>query len=160
MNSHRFTVFLLCLPIISTVAGSIVSDWFQLTYLQKRFTEKPRLNSFPVEVTQNENSFYVFTCSLSSGTMPVTFAWHFNGNPLKPDDGPSIETNDQFSFLKLSPVKRHHSGKYSCVASNQDGFDSTQTVLTVQGCRLCCMPKCGAKVWISSHLYTQKTQRY
>ena len=97
-------------------------------------TAKPVLNPFISPIKQTENSFYMFACSISSGFGQLTkFAWFRNGKPLLNNKEFIIEDSEQFSLLKLTQVKRTHSGNYSCVVKNDDGFDSTNVQLIVNG---------------------------
>lgn len=91
------------------------------------------LNRILSPITQTENSFYIFTCSISSGSQPITFLWNFNSKPLVQTNDFKIESSDQFSFLKLNKLKRAHAGNYSCVAKNSDGFDSVSVYMIVKG---------------------------
>lgn len=107
---------------------------------------KPVLNRFLSPVSQTEDSFYILTCSISSGTKPISFAWKYNNRPLLQSNDFTIETNDQFSFLKLSQVKRSHAGNYTCLARNNEGLDEAQVHLLVKGDvsvvkYVCLMPK-------------------
>lgn len=122
------------------------------------------LNRLLGPVTQIENSHYVFLCSTSSGTAPMTFNWKFNNQALANNRDFAIESNDQFSFLKLSQVKRIHSGNYSCIVSNFDGVDSTHVELLVKGnlvvsanlvkvCRYCSQN--GSRQFLCSWLYAE-----
>lgn len=91
------------------------------------------LNRFLSPVSQTEGSFYILTCSISSGTKPISFAWKYNNRPLLQSNDFTIETNDQFSFLKLSQVKRSHTGNYTCLARNNEGLDEAHVHLLVKG---------------------------
>ena len=91
------------------------------------------LNRLSKSVTVLEKSFYIITCSISSGSSPVRFKWHFNDKPIVAAADYQIENNERFSLLKLIQVNQAHTGNYTCVASNQLGFDSTHLYLIVQG---------------------------
>ncbi|KAJ6222590.1 hypothetical protein RDWZM_001135, partial [Blomia tropicalis] len=94
--------------------------------------DKPKLNHLSKQVTQTENSFYIFTCSISSGSSPIVFTWFRNGKPLTSNNEFVVENNEKFSFLRLHQVNRLHSGNYTCLAKNQHGFDSFSVQLVVK----------------------------
>lgn len=84
-------------------------------------------------ITQQENSFSIISCSLSSGSNPITFTWRFNSQPLEKDSDFAIETSDRFSQIKLPQVKKSQSGNYTCLAKNSFGIDSISVKLIVNG---------------------------
>ena len=111
------------------------------------FASKPLLNRLPSHVTQIEGSFYIFACSVSSGSMPITFKWLHNGQQMvMPNQDYTIESSERFSFLKLNEIKKSHTGNITCLATNHEGSDSTSTHLVVKGLRLFPQTKCGACV--------------
>src|SRR5699024_11944228 len=62
--------------------------------------DKPMLNrNIVTKVSASENSFQLFSCTVTSGTKPISFAWSFNQKTLSSGGNVKIENNDNFSLL-------------------------------------------------------------
>ena len=84
-------------------------------------------------------------CGLVRGDTPVSFSWLKNGSPLQLTLATSSVTtsnrplvtitivDDFSSLLTISRLERGHAGNYTCLASNEAGFDQFSTNLDVQG---------------------------
>ena len=98
--------------------------------------EPPQLNKAAfTNITTREGTFQVFTCSINSGSLPVSFAFLLNGKPIAAESSDvKIDTlNAKFSLLTLQNIRRSDGGVYSCVAKNRFGSDSATWTLTVNG---------------------------
>ncbi len=102
--------------------------------------KQPRLNKAALDNTTTvEGTFQVFTCSIISGTVPVSFAFLLNGKPISSSDLVKVDTsNAKFSTLSLQHIRRSDAGAYSCVVKNHFGSDSASWTLTVNGNVLMC----------------------
>ena len=97
------------------------------------------------------------------GSEPLEFKWFKNGIELQTDSiQHQIDTKSIFSMFTLNQITPNDSGNYSCVVSNNFGFDAQWTVLEVKGLikyplnllllfsfDLKGLPKCGAQCFIS-----------
>ena len=75
-------------------------------------------------------------CSAQGGDLPMNITWFKDGHHLNSNlmDGLTIKTIDQYSkILLLSKLQGHHSGNYSCRASNAAKTVETSAVLVVRG---------------------------
>ena len=101
--------------------------------------EKPKLNPSPSELKLFQNSSYVLTCSLVSGTIPVTFEWFFKRfndvsyESLKNNQNTLIDNSETLSLLKLTRIEQNSSGFYECRVFNSFGTDSVRTQILVKG---------------------------
>lgn len=73
-------------------------------------------------------------CIVSSGDLPLTVMWTFNGSPLQSSDAVTISKSGQrISTLAIESVSARLAGNYSCIARNNAGVDSYTSLLTVNG---------------------------
>ena len=81
-------------------------------------------------------------CGLTRGDTPVSFSWLKDGQSVQRHSSISqsglepvtISVVDDFSsLLTISRLERGHAGNYSCIASNEAGFDQFTAILDVQG---------------------------
>ena len=73
-------------------------------------------------------------CSVIKGDEPLRLTWSWRGEDLAP--GPDITTSQlggRTSLLMISSVSYRHSGRYTCIASNEAGTASFSTDLLVNG---------------------------
>ncbi|KAA0202266.1 hypothetical protein HAZT_HAZT008156 [Hyalella azteca] len=71
-------------------------------------------------------------CVLTSGDKPVVISWLFNGRPLHSTDDVQIDkVGGRTSILTIDPVRGHHQGNYTCVASNHAGQMAVDTTMVV-----------------------------
>lgn len=101
--------------------------------------EKPRL--IPLVASDSgysENSSVNILCTVSQGHHEsLTFDWFKEGQSIASlaaaDSLLQIESQPDHSLLRVSRVKSHHSGRYTCSAKNQFGQDSSSVNLAVNG---------------------------
>ena len=73
-------------------------------------------------------------CSVIKGDEPLRLTWSWQGEDLAL--GPDITTSQlggRTSLLMISSVSYRHSGRYTCIASNEAGTASFSTDLLVNG---------------------------
>lgn len=81
-------------------------------------TEKPVINPFLFGSNLREGMRTSVLCSVTSGESPITIAWYKNHEVLQ-NVHPDIEilTLGEFtSAVRISSVRRDHSGNYTCQA--------------------------------------------
>lgn len=81
---------------------------------------------------QPQGSQLFMPCSVLEGSKPLRFSWYKNQEPIH-NDRYLIETKQSISHLTIHEVVVGDSGNYSCVVSNEAGFDTQWTVVDVQG---------------------------
>lgn len=73
-------------------------------------------------------------CIISSGDMPVSFAWLLNGKRLSEFKDISITSmGKKISALTVDSISREHAGNYTCVTKNNAGTSSFTAALNVKG---------------------------
>ena len=81
-----------------------------------------------------EGDFAQSSCVLRKGDKPVMISWLFNGTRLIESESISIsKMGSRSSVLIIDPVRGHHKGNYTCVASNPAGRMAVHTTLKVNG---------------------------
>ncbi len=96
------------------------------------FQQKPVLNNFPLVQNQRNGGRFVLTCAASFGQTPIIFDWKRSGHKIVQDENYQINTEDLMSTLIIKNVSAKQSGNYTCLASNEKGFDSQSSYLNVQ----------------------------
>ena len=94
---------------------------------------KPTLLKLPSQTQSIQNYTLTLSCNSLSGTLPLKFEWYKNNEKITNSLRSKVLEQENFSVLTLKNLILDDSGKYSCLASNYDGQDSTMTVLMVQG---------------------------
>ncbi|XP_047735804.1 Down syndrome cell adhesion molecule-like [Hyalella azteca] len=95
--------------------------------------EPPRLLAITFPAPQFlEGEVAQSNCVLTSGDKPVVISWLFNGRPLHSTDDVQIDkVGGRTSILTIDPVRGHHQGNYTCVASNHAGQMAVDTTMVV-----------------------------
>lgn len=92
-------------------------------------------------VKLSQDSAFLLTCHVSRGVEPLQFEWFKDGRKiisgLVDFSRYQIDTKTTFSFLTLKRIQSNDSGNFSCVASNQFGFDTQWSILEVTGLKFC-----------------------
>lgn len=96
----------------------------------------PKIAKFNSAYSQPSGSLFMLTCNVYQGSEPLHFQWLKNDGPI--DHGHRsanivIEIKDSFSHLSVKNIGLDDSANYSCVVSNQIGFDTQWSVLQVKG---------------------------
>lgn len=81
-------------------------------------------------------SMLFLPCNVMKGARPIKFQWLKDDRPLSEFDSSNhyqIETKNSISNFIIPEISADDSGNYSCVASNEFGFDSQWTFLQVKG---------------------------
>ena len=74
------------------------------------------------------------TCFVIDGDLPLNFNWLKDQQILHPDDDIRITNLDSYtSMLVIDRIQEHHSGNYTCVATNAAKVTKTTAALTVSG---------------------------
>lgn len=103
--------------------------------------------SFGSDPIQSEQVASV-QCTVSSGDLPLTITWTFNGDPVILSDIISItKSGHRISTLVIESVSARLVGNYTCIARNEAGIASHTSELRVNGlcaisyfhCMLGCM---------------------
>ncbi|CAG2103309.1 unnamed protein product [Medioppia subpectinata] len=96
----------------------------------------PKLAPVLRSKNQSQNSILQIFCTVESGSQPLTYEWHKNGQLLANSANNSshykIDNFHTFSTLTVQSVGRRDAGNYSCFVSNRFGTDSQIVLLTVE----------------------------
>lgn len=89
--------------------------------------------SFGSDPIQSEQVASV-QCTVSSGDLPLTITWAFNGDPVILSDIVSItKSGHRISTLVIESVSARLVGNYTCIARNDAGIASHTSELRVNG---------------------------
>lgn len=89
--------------------------------------------SFGSDPVQSEQVTSV-QCIVSSGDLPLTITWAFNGAPLISSDLVSVsKSGHRISTLAIESVSARLAGNYTCIARNEAGISSHTSELRVNG---------------------------
>lgn len=76
----------------------------------------------------------IINCAVTKGDLPIKIRWLLNGHPVETIEGVNImSTKKRVSQLSIDDVQAHHSGEYSCIASNRAGNVTFSALLRVNG---------------------------
>jgi hypothetical protein len=83
----------------------------------------------------NAGDMSVVQCAVVKGDSPITISWIFNGVEITSGyQGISLsKANQRISTLSIEAVHAHHSGNYTCRASNTAGEMNHTAHLNVNG---------------------------
>ncbi|KAK7068699.1 hypothetical protein SK128_024055 [Halocaridina rubra] len=102
--------------------------------------------TFPIDFgsdTFYEGDFAQANCVLRKGDLPVMFQWTFNEMSLLASDSVEIlNVGGRTSLLTINPVRGHHQGNFSCIATNAAGSTRMGASIIVNG--ICCI----GSIWI------------
>ena len=74
------------------------------------------------------------TCRASKGDTPMSLSWTFDGRPVDSTAGVQlVGVGRRTSVLSIQAVAAHHSGQYTCTATNAVGAARYSARLTVKG---------------------------
>ena len=105
-----------------------------LTFLSPVFASKPSLMEMRKDFGLIEGmDLFLLQCYLLSGSKPVFFDWHKNGQRLFNSSKVKIDNFDSLSTLSLTELHRSDSAVYSCGVKNAFGNDSTSTIINIKG---------------------------
>ena len=107
---------------------------FNEVHCKNFFTEPPSL--IPIDFGESdffEGDFAQVQCIVKKGDVPLHFQWQLNGRELQSNNDLYIDSRGRTSSLSLESVKAHHSGKYTCIASNKAGSSRVRTSLIIHG---------------------------
>lgn len=111
------------------------------------------LNPYQV---QNVGTKLKIWCSTQQGSLPLSFLW-LKDSRLIHDQRVKIDLFDEESTLHIHHLVPGDSGNYSCKASNEAGFDSQFTAVTVQGLWEFRFANVSPSVCVSSSSFACKT---
>ena len=95
--------------------------------------DEPKLVSFQKSIELLENSTYVLTCNLFSGSKPIFFEWYKNGQKFSETNNVHVENTNHYSLLTMINLTAQDSGNYECRAKNVYGTSSTSTQFVIKG---------------------------
>lgn len=73
-------------------------------------------------------------CLVTTGDMPISFKWFFNGRPVKEFAGiTTVKLGNRNSVLNIDSVTGKHAGLYTCEAKNQATSVNYTSQLIVNG---------------------------
>lgn len=107
-----------------------------LLILLSLITEPPILSKQQSFIDQSQGSSSVLTCNVIKGTKPFRFQWFKDGLELLNSNLLShsrIESKDFWSLYTLNDIDLNDKGNYSCVVTNEFGFDKLWFQLSVTG---------------------------
>ena len=96
-------------------------------------SDEPKLAPFQKVVEFLENSTYLLTCNLFSGTKPIFFEWNKNGQKFSGTTNVRMENTNHYSLLTMTGLTSADSGNYECIAKNAYGSASTTTQFVIKG---------------------------
>ncbi|KAK7084280.1 hypothetical protein SK128_009907, partial [Halocaridina rubra] len=96
--------------------------------VQVKVLVPPRIMPFQIEHHLNEGNRLTLTCVVTEGDLPLTIAWYKDGIKLETE---SHTWGDYNSHLGIAHVLPHHSGNYTCRATNQAASDHQTSALFV-----------------------------
>ena len=74
------------------------------------------------------------SCFVQEGDLPLSITWLKNGKEIPPDgDIKMTQYDSQTSMLVISKTAEHHTGNYTCVATNAAKTTSSTAPLFVSG---------------------------
>nr|XP_046911747.1 titin-like [Dermatophagoides farinae] len=124
-NNHKAFFKMFC-----RFSGGIILKWcIQIIILLIFHTliingnESPLLLKQFAHLSSLKGSDIVFTCNVAKGTKPFQFQWHRNNVELRDHKRSRIESKDIYSLLTLYNIDVEDIGNYSCIVTNQFGFD-------------------------------------
>lgn len=95
--------------------------------------EAPSLLKQLSRLSSAKGSDVVLNCNVAKGTKPFRFQWHKNNVEISDNKHSRIEFKDIYSLLTLYNIDREDIGNYSCIVTNQFGFDRISFQLDVTG---------------------------
>ena len=118
-----------------------------MSIFPSQFIESPQIAKFSSIISQPKGSLFALFCNVLIGSKPLLFQWFKNGNQIpiannKKESSFSssvldgrfqIDTKAVFSQLMLHDLVATDSGNYSCIVSNEHGFDTQWSMLQVKG---------------------------
>lgn len=107
-------------------------NWLVLT--SEAVSRSPKVQPIfaPKDVSARESVRLL--CTFSKGSVPVQFTWMRDDQPLRTENGVSVENvGTHSSILQFDAIRPDHSANYSCKVANKFGSDSTFAVIAVKG---------------------------
>lgn len=97
--------------------------------------EGPIIQDLLVSSRLVEGKRFYLTCQLSesSSRSPISFSWFHAGQLIKPNENVAIVNTDESSQLIIKEMNLNHSGNYVCKVENDQGSDSRQVDLKLNG---------------------------
>ncbi|OTF80268.1 Immunoglobulin domain containing protein [Euroglyphus maynei] len=108
-------------------------QWTILQVKAIETNEAPSLLKQLSRLSSAKGSDIVLTCNVAKGTKPFRFQWHKDNVEISDNKHSRIEIKDIYSFLTLYNIDREDIGNYSCIVTNQFGFDRISFQLDVTG---------------------------
>lgn len=109
-------------------------DHFPILILHS-FPAPPEIMPFHFSSNLKEGGKTNIVCSVTSGDLPITFAWRKDGKPLPHDPDVYEHVMDMVSTLRINNLAAKHSGHYTCIATNPASSANFTAKLIVKGNR-------------------------
>ncbi|KPI92825.1 Hemicentin-1 [Papilio xuthus] len=96
----------------------------------------PYINPFEVEESIFAGESIHLTCHVSKGDRPLQISWSFQGQEIPYHNNMGITTTklgEKASVLSVPTAMGHHSGNYTCTASNRAGRAHHTVLVNIHG---------------------------
>ncbi|CAM1301323.1 Uncharacterised protein at_DN0030 [Pycnogonum litorale] len=100
--------------------------------LRLTVSEKPEVGIVFPKGVRNGMEISAF-CTVTRGDKPVELFWLKDGQPIKYYTGIITTKSSDYVKLQINSISKHHSGNYTCVATNAAGKVQKSKILTVKG---------------------------
>lgn len=96
----------------------------------------PHIIPFEVEESIFAGESVHMTCHVSKGDRPLQISWSFQGHEIPYHNNKGITTTklgEKASVLSIPIAMGHHSGNYTCTASNRAGRAYHSALVNIHG---------------------------
>jgi hypothetical protein len=95
-------------------------------------TVPPKISPFAFQMDLHLGSRAGVQCLVTKGDLPLTIEWRKDGGPV--DSDVSLQQLGEFtSLLSIDNLKPHHTGNYTCLATNLASQATHSSRLLVNG---------------------------
>lgn len=132
-KSFAFRVKPVNFPIVSMeriwIAFLII---FYFSQIALALIDPPIIQTIPIKNNLVERQKFKLGCTLSSGSVPITFEWFKDGKPIVSNTKYVIRNVvEDISDLFINRVTAEDAGVFKCKATNAGGSDSLEVIIRV-----------------------------